>query len=155
MLILFFNGERCKLKESVVEGGVPFEKVNGQKTFEYPELDTRFNELFNNAMVHHSTLVIKELLKCYHGFNNVKHLVDVGGGAGVSLNMIISKYPTINGINFDLPHVIQHAMFHPGTCVLPFMILLKTFLYSFIEKLCIKHIEEICFLMFRKVMQFF
>ncbi|KAJ9553016.1 hypothetical protein OSB04_017061 [Centaurea solstitialis] len=103
-----------KLKDSIVEGGVPFEKVYGQKTFEYPELDTRYNEVFNNAMVHHSTLVIKELLKCYNGFDNIKHLVDVGGGVGVTLNMIISKYPTINGINFDLPHVIQHAPVYPG-----------------------------------------
>ncbi|KAJ9552939.1 hypothetical protein OSB04_016984 [Centaurea solstitialis] len=103
-----------KLKDSIVEGGVPFEKVYGQKTFEYPELDTRYNEVFNNAMVHHSTLVIKEHLKCYNGFDNIKHLVDVGGGVGVTLNMIISKYPTINGINFDLPHVIQHAPVYPG-----------------------------------------
>ncbi|KAF3327814.1 S-adenosyl-L-methionine:O-methyltransferase [Carex littledalei] len=30
-------------------------------------------------------------------------LVDVGGGVGVILSMITSKYPKIKGINFDLP----------------------------------------------------
>ncbi|KAI3735704.1 hypothetical protein L6452_15212 [Arctium lappa] len=108
------NPMRFKLKDSVVDGGVPFDKVHGVNAFEYPSLDTRFNEVFNNAMVNHSTLVIKEILKCYHGFDKLKHLVDVGGGLGVTLNMIISKYPTINGINFDLRHVIQHAPLYPG-----------------------------------------
>ncbi|KAI3735703.1 hypothetical protein L6452_15211 [Arctium lappa] len=103
-----------KLKDSVVDGGVPFDKVHGVNAFEYPSLDTRFNEVFNNAMVNHTTLVMKEILKCYHGFDKLKHLVDVGGGLGVTLNMIISKYPTINGINFDLRHVIQHAPLYPG-----------------------------------------
>ncbi|KAJ9564755.1 hypothetical protein OSB04_000721 [Centaurea solstitialis] len=103
-----------KLKDAVVEGGVPFAKVYGTNAFEYPKLDTRFNRIFNHAMVNHSTIVIKEILKCYHGFNNVKHLVDVGGGVGATLNMIISKHPTITAINFDLPHVIQDAPFYRG-----------------------------------------
>nr|QQH14891.1 caffeic acid 3-O-methyltransferase isoform 1 [Cirsium japonicum] len=103
-----------KLKDSVVEGGVPFDKVHGTNAFEYPALDTRFNDVFNNAMVNHTTLVIKEIIRCYRGFDNIKHLVDVGGGLGVTLNMIISKYPTINGTNFDLPHVIQHAPLYTG-----------------------------------------
>ncbi|KAJ9564752.1 hypothetical protein OSB04_000718 [Centaurea solstitialis] len=106
--------EGCKLKDGIVEGGVPFATVHGSSAFEYPESDTRFNALFNNAMVNHSAIVIKEILKCYHGFDNIKQLVDVGGGVGVTLNMIISKHPTINAINFDLPHVIRHAPFYLG-----------------------------------------
>ncbi|KAJ9564754.1 hypothetical protein OSB04_000720 [Centaurea solstitialis] len=113
-LIVFFYGERFKLKNAVVEGGVPFTKVHGTSVFEYLELDTRLNVTFNNAMMNHSAIVINEILKCYHGFDNVKHLVDVGGGVGVTLEMIVSKHPTINAINFDLPHVIQHAPVHPG-----------------------------------------
>nr|GEX41032.1 caffeic acid 3-O-methyltransferase-like [Tanacetum cinerariifolium] len=36
------------------------------------------------------------------------------GGLGVTLNMIVSKHPTIEGINFDQPHVIHRAPIYPG-----------------------------------------
>ncbi|KAI3762214.1 hypothetical protein L1987_52639 [Smallanthus sonchifolius] len=102
------------LKDSVVEGGVPFEKVYGTHPFEYASLDARFNQRFNKAMLNHTTIVMKEILECYHGFNNLEHVVDVGGGLGVTINMIITKHPAIKGINFDLPHVTQHAPLYPG-----------------------------------------
>ncbi|GKC83358.1 caffeic acid 3-O-methyltransferase-like protein [Tanacetum coccineum] len=55
-----------------------------------------------------------EILKCYNGFDNLNSLVDVGGGLGVTINMIVSKYPLIKGINYDLPHVIKHAPQYHG-----------------------------------------
>jgi hypothetical protein len=36
------------------------------------------------------------------------------GGTGAVLSMIVSKYPSIRGINFDLPHVIEDAPSFPG-----------------------------------------
>ncbi|GJX19934.1 caffeic acid 3-O-methyltransferase-like protein [Tanacetum coccineum] len=103
-----------KLKDCVLEGGIPFDMVHGANTFELPALNTKFNELFNNAMVNHSTIVMTEILKCYNGFDNLNSLVDVGGGLGVTINMIVSKYPLIKGINYDLPHVIKHAPQYHG-----------------------------------------
>ncbi|KAJ0453784.1 putative caffeate O-methyltransferase [Helianthus annuus] len=103
-----------KLKDSVVEGGVPFERNNGVTTFEFGALDARFNNVFNTAMLNHTTIVMKRILECYDGFDGLKHVVDVGGGLGTTINMIVSKHPTIKGINFDLPHVTQHAPLYPG-----------------------------------------
>ena len=57
---------------------------------------------------------MKDVLETYKGFEGISTLVDVGGGIGKSLKMIISKYPSIRGINFDLPQVVQHALSHPG-----------------------------------------
>lgn len=88
--------------------------VHGADIFEYCRLDSRFNKVFNRAMMNHSTIVMKKVLECYKGFEEVKRVVDVGGGVGMSINMITSKYPHIKGINFDLPHVIQHAPSYPG-----------------------------------------
>ncbi|KAL8253377.1 hypothetical protein R6Q59_037070 [Mikania micrantha] len=65
-------------------------------------------------MVNHTTIVMTEILKHYNGFDNLKSLVDVGGGLGIALSMIVSKNPTIKGINFDLPHVIQHSPIYQG-----------------------------------------
>ena len=38
----------------------------------------------------------------------------LAGGTGTVVNMIVSKYPSIKGINFDLPHVIEDAPQYPG-----------------------------------------
>ncbi|TXG63128.1 hypothetical protein EZV62_010122 [Acer yangbiense] len=103
-----------QLKDAVLEGGVPFDRVHGTNTFEYPGLDSRFNQVFNKAMYNHTTIVIKNIVEVYRGFENVKQLVDVGGSLAVTLKAVTAKYPHIKGINFDLPHVIQHAPHYPG-----------------------------------------
>ncbi|XP_019440463.1 PREDICTED: caffeic acid 3-O-methyltransferase-like [Lupinus angustifolius] len=103
-----------QLKDAIKEGGVPFDRVYGTHAFEYPSLDSRFNDVFNNAMINQTTIVMKKIVESYKGFEGIKKLVDVGGGLGISINLITSKYPHIKGINFDLPHVIQHSPSYPG-----------------------------------------
>ncbi|KAK8598141.1 hypothetical protein V6N13_095531 [Hibiscus sabdariffa] len=97
-----------------MEGGVPFDRVHGMNAFEYPGKDPSFNHVFNTAMINHTTLVLKNILDSYNGFEHIGCLVDVAGGLGITLSLITSKYPSIKGINFDLPHVIQHAPAYPG-----------------------------------------
>lgn len=70
-------------------------------------------------MINHTTIVMKKVLECYKGFKNIKKLVDVGGGLGININLITSKYPHIQGINFDLPHVLEHAPSYPGMIFTP------------------------------------
>ncbi|KAL8244779.1 hypothetical protein R6Q59_011037 [Mikania micrantha] len=65
-------------------------------------------------MLDHTSIVMKEVLECYDGFNDVKRVVDVGGGLGITINMIVTKHPNIMGINFDLPHVTKCAPFYQG-----------------------------------------
>lgn len=88
--------------------------------FEYPATDPRFNKIFNQAMHEHSTIFMKKILEKYNGFEGVKSLVDVGGGKGASLKMILSKHPSIKAFNFDLPHVIKEALTIPGKTVFYF-----------------------------------
>ncbi|GMI97420.1 caffeate O-methyltransferase 1, O-methyltransferase 1, O-methyltransferase 3 [Hibiscus trionum] len=103
-----------QLKDAIIEGGVPFDRVHGMNAFEYPGTDPRFNQVYNTALINHTTLVLKKILDSYNGFEQIGCLVDVGGGLGIALSLITSKYPSIKGINFDLPHVIQHAPAYPG-----------------------------------------
>ena len=103
------------LKYSILEGAVPFDKAHGMTAFEYAGMDPRFNEMLNAGMSENSTITMKKMLELYQGFDGVEALVDVGGGIGSLLNMIISKHPSIRGINFDLPHVIANAPNIPGT----------------------------------------
>ncbi|KAF8008348.1 hypothetical protein BT93_K2121 [Corymbia citriodora subsp. variegata] len=102
------------LKDAILEGGVPFNRAYGMTAFEYPRIDPRFNKLFNKAMSDVSTITMKEVVETYKGFEGLKSLVDVGGGTGAVINMIVSKYPSIKGINFDLPHVVANAPSYPG-----------------------------------------
>lgn len=107
-------GVRYYLKDAVLEGGIPFNKAYGMTAFEYHGTDPRFNKVFNRGMSDHSTITMKKILETYKGFEGLKTVVDVGGGIGATLNMIISKYPHIKGINFDLPHVVSDAPNYPG-----------------------------------------
>ncbi|URD86459.1 caffeic acid [Musa troglodytarum] len=108
------NARSYCLKDAVLEGGIPFKKAHGMTAFEHHGKDPRFNKLFNDSMRNHSTILIKQLLKTYRGFDDVKVLVDVGGGTGATLHMITSRHQHIKGINFDLPHVISGAPPYPG-----------------------------------------
>ncbi|GAB4826091.1 hypothetical protein Ancab_040349 [Ancistrocladus abbreviatus] len=108
------EGWSC-LKDVVLNGGdIAFNSAHGIHVFDYCGVDPRFNDLFNAAMSNYSTITMMKILESYDGFKGISTLVDVGGGVGATLNMILSKYPTIKGINFDLPHVIEKAPSYPG-----------------------------------------
>lgn len=97
------------LKDAVLEGGTPFNKAHGENIFEYQAKDKRFGKLFDKAMFGNTSILMKMVLEKYKGFSGVEKLVDVGGGLGATLGIILSKYPNIKGINFDMPHVIKDA----------------------------------------------
>ncbi|KAK9105979.1 hypothetical protein Scep_022823 [Stephania cephalantha] len=65
-------------------------------------------------MSHETSITMKRILDKYKGFDGLKVVVDVGGGIGTNINFIVSKYPTIKGINFDSPHVVETAPSYPG-----------------------------------------
>ncbi|KAJ8437236.1 hypothetical protein Cgig2_012505 [Carnegiea gigantea] len=104
------------LKDAVVEGGDKpiFNKTHGMGFFEYMGTDARFRDGFYQGMRNHTAIVVKKMVGTYKGFGDLTSLVDVGGGNGDALKMIVSKYPNIKAINFDLPHVIQNAPSYPG-----------------------------------------
>lgn len=119
-LFIFFKCSlalvRFHFKDAVLEGGYPFEKANGVSIFKYREKDPRFGEAFISGMSEHSTFFMKQILNTYHGFEGLSSLVDVGGGNGAMLHLIISKYPSIKGgVNLDLADVIRHAQPYKGS----------------------------------------
>ncbi|KAK7315491.1 hypothetical protein VNO77_34041 [Canavalia gladiata] len=92
-----------------------FKKVHGMPLYQYTERDPTMNRIFSKTMKDFSILSMKFIFKVYTGFQGISTLVDVGGGTGKTLNMIISEYPSIiKGINFDLPHVVEKAPTYPG-----------------------------------------
>ncbi|XP_045789198.1 anthranilate N-methyltransferase-like [Trifolium pratense] len=109
-----YLGSWTEMKGAILEGGIPFNRVYGMHAFEYSVVDPRFNDVFNNAMINNTTIIMKRILEIYEGFEHINRLVDVGGGLGINIKLITSKYPHIHGVNFDLPHVIEHAPPYAG-----------------------------------------
>ncbi|KAE8683927.1 Caffeic acid 3-O-methyltransferase 3 [Hibiscus syriacus] len=103
-----------QLKDAVLPGENPFTKTHGMKINEYLRNDARFGDVFKVAMIDYNKLFVEEMLKSYRGFDGLNSLVDVGGGNGFILHSIVSKYPSIKGINFDLPHIIEKSPSYPG-----------------------------------------
>lgn len=106
------------MKDSIVEGDVDLvQKIKGQTLYQFM-MQSPAMKLFQRAMADMSALHMEKVLEKYKGFeglsNSSSTLVDVAGGIGQSLKMIISKYPSIKGINFDLPSVVQDAPPYPG-----------------------------------------
>ncbi|GAV77300.1 LOW QUALITY PROTEIN: Methyltransf_2 domain-containing protein/Dimerisation domain-containing protein [Cephalotus follicularis] len=101
------------IKEAILEGGTPFDRAHGMHYFEYAERESKFRNLFNQAMYSHTSIIMKRILEIYKGFEGLNELVDVGG-LGTNLISIVSKYPHLKGVNFDLPHVIKDAPSCPG-----------------------------------------
>lgn len=98
------------LEETVIEGGcTPYERAHGKDLYGYAAEDPSYNQFLQEAMSNCTTIIIKEVLKVYRGFDGVKKMVDVGGGSGTCLSLVVSKYPHIQGVNFDLPQAISLA----------------------------------------------
>ncbi|KAK9099999.1 hypothetical protein Scep_023429 [Stephania cephalantha] len=108
--------EPCYYLDEVVlkPGFSADEKVYGMNAYEYFARHPELNELCNAAMSAPTSITMKRILDMYKGFDGLKVVVDVGGGLGTNINLIVSKYPTIKGINFDSPHVVETAPSYPG-----------------------------------------
>lgn len=108
------------LKDTVLEPGcLPFNKAHGVSIYEHMSGKPELSQLFNKAVGQSSILDFEEVLKVYKGFEEVEELMDVGGGIGTTIDRVVSCYPHIHGINFDLPNVIaQGKAKYPGPYII-------------------------------------
>lgn len=63
---------------------------------------------FNDAMTSFSASGATAVLAAYD-FSGIKKLVDVGGGHGLLLASVLSKYPNMRGVLYDAPAVVAGA----------------------------------------------
>ncbi|KAF7843749.1 anthranilate N-methyltransferase-like [Senna tora] len=68
-------GTWAVLKDAILEGGIAFDKLYGSPMFEYTSKDKRYGDLFNQAMINQSTIVLKKILETYKGFEGVEHVM--------------------------------------------------------------------------------
>ncbi|XP_019183614.1 PREDICTED: trans-resveratrol di-O-methyltransferase-like isoform X2 [Ipomoea nil] len=84
----------------------PFEAAHGAPIWEFCHKDSRFNNVFNEAMASDSQMISLVVKDCGQVFEGVDTLVDVGGGTGTIAKFILEAFPRLKCTVFDLPHVV-------------------------------------------------
>ncbi|MBC8484636.1 MAG: methyltransferase [Bacteroidetes bacterium] len=86
------------------------QKIYGMQIFAYLKKDPVASEIYNKAMTNTSYMTCSAIVSAY-SFAGINDLVDVGGGHGFLLSIILSKHKNMKGIVYDLPHVVNDAKF--------------------------------------------
>jgi hypothetical protein len=100
-----------EMAHSIKTGDTAVEKVCGQSCFDAIFGDPEVAYDFNTAMTGFSRQIAPALLESYD-FSGVGTLMDIAGGHGAILCEVLSKYPKMKGILFDLPNVVEEANCH-------------------------------------------
>ncbi|MGW6280271.1 methyltransferase [Kribbella sp. NPDC055071] len=93
------------LAHSVRTGENAFEAVHGVDVWTYRETRPEYNEIFNANMTGLSWYVGTAVASAYD-FSKVNTVVDVGGGQGILLDAVLNQHDHVEGVVFDLPHVV-------------------------------------------------
>ncbi|MFN7944915.1 MAG: methyltransferase [Blastocatellia bacterium] len=96
------------LLHSVRTGETAFDNYFGQDPWTYYSQHPEEAQVFNNAMTGLTGMVHQAVLNAYD-FSGITKMVDVAGGHGGQLSAILRQYPSMQGVLFDLPHVIANA----------------------------------------------
>jgi ubiquinone/menaquinone biosynthesis C-methylase UbiE len=97
-----------RLDHSVRTGKPAFEEVFGTDCFTWLQGHASSLTVFQQAMTGLSAASGSAVATAYD-FSSVRRLVDVGGGHGALLSLIIDHAPNLKGVLFDRPEVIQSA----------------------------------------------
>ncbi|KAM7507714.1 hypothetical protein LguiA_018167 [Lonicera macranthoides] len=140
------------MKDAILDGGVPFQRACGMPFYQYIRSSPDRSKNFDSSMSEQTNAIMTRTLNTYQGFEGINSLVDVGGGIGTALELITSKYPSIKGINFDLPSVIKNAPIQHGIQLVAgdmFVsipkseaILLKWILHNWDDEQCLKILKN-------------
>lgn len=93
---------------SLQTGYTAFEHLYHTSLWEYFHDHPEVGERFSKAMTGFSTQVNAPIAHAYD-FSQFNTLVDIGGGHGSLLATILEMTPSLHGILFDLPPVIEEA----------------------------------------------
>ncbi len=96
------------IEYSIRTGKTAFDKVFGQPIFEYLSEHPDKAAIFDAAMTAIHGRETRDVLAAYD-FSDIRVLADIGGGNGSNIIQILTDYPDLQGILFDLPHVVERT----------------------------------------------
>lgn len=97
-----------ELAQSARVSASGFEIAAGMKLFEYLADDNEYHTLFNDAMRDLAAQSYSAVVAAYD-FSDVGTVMDVGGGTGTFLALILKNNNQLRGMLFDLPYVVAQA----------------------------------------------
>jgi hypothetical protein len=97
-----------ELLYSVQTGKIAFDKLYGMPVFEFLSQNVEQAKTFDAAMVGIHGRETAAMTDAYD-FSGLKVLADVGGGNGSLLSFVLKKHPSLKGILYDLPGVVERA----------------------------------------------
>ena len=104
-----------ELPRTLQTGTTGMELAHGMPIFEYltrhPDAGRRFDLVMTLAQEGEPEAVAET-----YDFTGVRSLVDVGGGNGTALAVMLARHPHLDGVLFDLPAVIERGA--PGLAAL-------------------------------------
>lgn len=98
-----------ELLYSVQTGDQGYQKRYGVPFFQYMTEHPERHAIYDAAMMVHGIAETEPMLDAYD-FSVFRTVVDVGGGQGRMLAAILERYPTVEGILFDLPAVVDRSV---------------------------------------------
>ena len=94
--------------DSVRTGEPILARVVGTELFDYLAAHPHEGDVFNRAMGDFGRGIAEAVSHAYD-FSGVERLIDVGGGHGTMLGTILRRHDHLEGVLFDLPHVVAGA----------------------------------------------
>ena len=94
----------------LADGTSSFEVAHGEDIWSYSASNPAHGQLINEAMACDARVIVPAMIHgCPEVFDGLSSLVDVGGGNGKTLKVLVKAFPWLRGINFDQPHVVSVA----------------------------------------------
>lgn len=98
----------CEFSHTVKTGQPAFGKAHGMPAFEWLSKHPAALETFARAMTSFTRQIGVAVAEAYD-FGKIHTLVDVGGSHGTLMSAILKSNPTMRGVIFDLPAVVEGA----------------------------------------------
>ena len=101
--------QRLSLRARQADGS-PFEDEHGRDIWSFANANPEHSKLIDDAMSCIAIASADAVADQYpEAFDGISSLVDVGGGDGTALRILVKAFPWIQWISFDLPHVASAA----------------------------------------------
>ncbi|KAI3839612.1 hypothetical protein MKW92_041404 [Papaver armeniacum] len=127
----------------------PFVAAHGMALWNMLEQNPESGKNFHDSMANDSCVLMSVILNEGKGvFDNLKSLVDVGGGTGTTAHAVVGAFPHLNCMVLDLPNVVANLQ---GTSNVVFIggdmfesiphadaVLLKFILHDWSDKDCVR-----------------
>ena len=97
-----------ELLHGVQTGGSSFEHIYGMNLFDYLAQNPESAKIFDESMTNASVIESATIAASYD-FSSIQTLVDIAGGEGLLIASILKSNPTLKGVLFEQPHVIERA----------------------------------------------